>query len=121
MNLANQDFEATAEHYKLLARRSINQADLTRDVIKVLKVDDAEEVRTRTKNTIADIVGLFEAGRGNTLPSIRKTYWTAHNGVSAWLSYDRGRRQDSRRNSLWFGDSANLKRHALQTALEMGI
>src|SRR5271166_6317905 len=28
MNLANQEFEATAEQYKLLARKSINQVDL---------------------------------------------------------------------------------------------
>lgn len=121
MNLANQEFEATAEQYKLLARKAINQADLTKYVKKVLKVDDSEEVSTRTKNTIAEIIGLCEAGRGNNLPSVRSTYWTAYNGVSEWLSYDRGRSQDSRLNSLWFGDSANVNRHALQTALEMAV
>lgn len=121
MNLANQEFEATAEQYKLLARKSINQADLTKYVKKVLKVDDSEEVSTRTKNTIAEIIGLCEAGRGNSLLSVRSTYWTAYNGVSEWLCYDRGRSQDSRLNSLWFGDSANLNRHALETALQMAV
>lgn len=121
MNLANQEFEATAEQYKLLARKSINQADLTKYVKKVLKVNDSEEIGTRTKNTIAEIIGLCEAGRGNSLPSVRGTYWTAYNGISEFLSYDRGRSQDSRLNSLWFGDSANLNRHALQTALEMAV
>ena len=121
MNLANQQFEATAEQYRLLARTSINQADLNKYVKKVLKVDDAEEVSTRTKNTVAEIVALCEAGRGNTLPSVSGTYWTAYNGFSEWLSYNRGRTQDSRLNSLWFGDSANLNRHALQTALEMAV
>jgi phage/plasmid-like protein (TIGR03299 family) len=121
MNLANAEFEATAEEYRLLARKSINQADLTKYVKKVLRVDDAEEVSTRTKNTIAAIVGLCESGRGNNLPSVSGTYWSSYNGVTEWLCYQRGRSQDSRLNSLWYGDSANLNRHALETALEMAV
>src|SRR5262245_20592964 len=121
MNLANQQFETSAEQYRLLARKSINQADLTKYVKKVLKVDDAEEVGTRTKNTIAEIIGLCESSRGNDLSSVSGTYWSSYNGVTAWLSYNRGRNADSRLNSLWFGDSANLNRHALETALEMAV
>jgi phage/plasmid-like protein (TIGR03299 family) len=121
MNLANAEFEASAEQYRLLARKSINQADLQKYVKKVLKADDGQEVGTRTKNIVQQIVGLCEAGRGNTLPSVSGTLWTAYNGVTEWLSYQRGRSQDSRLNSLWYGDSANLNHHALQTALEMAV
>ena len=46
-------------------------------------------------------MALAEAGRGNGLPSIRGTYWTAYNGVSEWLTYNRGRSEDNRLNSLW--------------------
>ena len=45
MNLANQEFEATAEQYRLLARKSINQEDLRRFVKRVLKVKDDEQPR----------------------------------------------------------------------------
>jgi phage/plasmid-like protein (TIGR03299 family) len=121
MNLANQEFEATADQYRLLARKSINQADLTKYVKRVLKVEDEKEISTRTTNAIAQIVGLGESGRGNTLPSVSGTLWTAYNGVTEWLSYQRGRSQDSRLNSLWFGDSANLNKHALETALQMAV
>ena len=62
---------------------------------------------------------MAEAGRGNDLPSIRGTYWSAYNGVSEWLTYGRGRSEDNRLNSLWFGDSANTNRHALEVALDM--
>jgi phage/plasmid-like protein (TIGR03299 family) len=119
MNLANAEFEATAEQYRLLARKDINQADLRRYVKRVLKVDDQEEIATRTANVIEQIVGLCESGVGNTLPSVKDTYWTAYNGVTEWLGYQRGRGRQSRLDSLWFGDSANLNRHALQVALEM--
>jgi phage/plasmid-like protein (TIGR03299 family) len=119
MNLANQEFEATAEQYRRLAHSDINQADLRRYVRRVLKIDEQETVATRTANQIEEIIGLCESGRGNDLPSIRGTYWSAYNGVSEWLGYQRGRSQQSRLDSLWFGESANLNRHALQVALEM--
>lgn len=119
INVANSEFQATAEQYRLLARKSINQADLQRYVQKVLKVEDDRDAGTRMKNIIQEIVGLAEAGRGNDIPSVRGTYWTAYNGVSEWLSYSRGRTQENRLNSLWFSDGANLNRQALEVALEM--
>jgi phage/plasmid-like protein (TIGR03299 family) len=119
MNLANAEFEATAEQYRRLARKSINQADLRRYVKKVFKVEDDRDTGTRMANIMEEVMALAEAGRGNNLPSIRGTYWSAYNGVSEWLTYSRGRSEDNRLNSLWFGDSANTNRHALEVALDM--
>lgn len=120
MNLANQQFEATAEQYRLLARKSINQADLQKYLKLVFKVNDGQ-ASTRMKNLMEEVTGLFEAGRGNDLASVRGTYWTAYNSVTEHLSYNRGRNADNRLNSLWFGDSANLNRHALEVALSMAV
>jgi CRISPR/Cas system-associated endonuclease Cas1 len=119
MNLANQQFEATAEQYRLLARKSINQADLRKYVRRVLKVEDGQEPGPRLQNIAEEIARLAEEGRGNDLPSIRGTYWSAYNGVSEWLTHNRGRSEGSRLNSLWFGDGASLNRHALEVALDM--
>ncbi len=119
MDLANAEFEATAEQFRRLARKSINQVDLRRYVKKVFKVEDDQEGSTRLKNLMEEIIGLAEAGRGNELPSIRGTYWSAYNGVSEWLTYNRGRNADNRLNSLWYGDGAILNRLALETAIEM--
>jgi phage/plasmid-like protein (TIGR03299 family) len=118
MNVANQEFEATAEQYRLLARKSINQADLRRYVKTVLKVE-GDKISTRMKNTIEEILGKCESGKGNDFPSVRGTLWTAYNGFNEWLAYDRGHNQQNRLNSLWFGDSANVNRFALETALAM--
>jgi phage/plasmid-like protein (TIGR03299 family) len=119
MDMANAEFEATAEQYRLLARKSINQADLRRYVKKVFKVEDDQDTGTRMANIMEEVMALAEAGRGNNLPSIRGTYWSAYNGVSEWLTYSRGRSEDNRLNSLWFGDSALTNRHALEVALDM--
>lgn len=121
MDAANAAFEATAEQFRLLACRDINQADLRKYVKRVLKVDDQEEISTRMANQIEAIIRLFEEGRGNDLPSIRGTYWAAYNGVSEWLGYERGRSPQSRLDSLWFGDSASVNRHALEVALAMAV
>jgi hypothetical protein len=119
MNLANAAFEATAEQYRRLARRSVNQADLRKYVKRVLRVEDEQDISTRFKNLVEEVVGLAETGRGNSIPSVRGTLWTAYNGVSEWLTYSRGRSVDSRLNSLWFGDGALTNRHALEVALDM--
>src|SRR5262245_52353592 len=121
MDVANQQFEATAEQYRLLARTSINQADLRRYVKKVFQVEGEQEGSTRLKNIMEAIVGLAESGRGNTLPAVSGTLWTAYNGVAEWLGYQRGSNLDNRRNSLWFGDSATLNRRALEAALAMAV
>jgi phage/plasmid-like protein (TIGR03299 family) len=121
MSLANAEFEATAEQYRLLARKSINQADLRRYIKRVLKVDDTTKISTRTANMMQQITALCEFGRGNNLASVSGTYWTAYNGVNEWLSYNRGHNQQNRLNSLWFGDSANMNKHALETALSMAV
>jgi phage/plasmid-like protein (TIGR03299 family) len=119
MNVANAEFEANAEQYRLLARKNVNQADLKKYVKKVLKVEEGKESSTRMENTIKDIIGRCESGKGNDLPSVRGTLWTAYNGLNEWLSYERGHNQQNRLNSLWFGESANLNRFALETALAM--
>ena len=121
MSRANAEFEATAEQYKRLARKSINQTDLSLYVRRVLKIEDGQEPSNRTRNMMAEIVRLGETGRGNDLPSIRGTYWSAYNGFNEYLGYNRGNTPDNRLNSLWFGDSAVMNRHALQTALDMAV
>jgi len=121
INVANSEFEATADQYRLLARKSINQADLAKYVKKVFKVEEGKDPGTRMNNIVEEIVSLAEAGRGNDLPSIRGTYWAAYNGFSEWLSHQRGNNQQNRLNSLWFGDSAAMNREALATALEMAV
>src|SRR5262249_46637869 len=70
MDLSNAEFEAPAEQYRLLARTSINQADLRRYVKTVFRVEEDQEGSTRLKSIMEEIVRLAEAGRGNNLPSV---------------------------------------------------
>jgi phage/plasmid-like protein (TIGR03299 family) len=117
VNAIDGKFEATAEQYRRLATKDINQADLKRYVARVL--DAPEKPGPRLRNILEKITSLFEAGAGNNLPSVRGTYWAAYNAVSEWLTHERGRSPDSRVNSLWYGDSASINARALTAALDM--
>jgi phage/plasmid-like protein (TIGR03299 family) len=119
MNVANQQFEATAEQYRLLARKEVNPHDLRRYVKRVLRVDEGDPLPARTATQVEQVVGLCEAGKGNDLASVRGTLWAAYNGVTEWLGYGRGRSRQSRLDSLWFGEAAAINRHALHVALSL--
>lgn len=119
MNLANAEFEATAEQYRFLASRHINTADLMKYVKTVLKIDPKEELSSRMKNIVEKVIGMCESGIGNDISSVRGTWWTAYNGVNEYLSYSYGNSVDTRLDSLWFGQNAALNKTALETALEM--
>ena len=117
VNAVNARFEATAEQYRRLATKDISQADLRKYVNRVLGAEG--KPGARLSNIIERITGLFEAGAGNDLPSIRGSYWAAYNAVTHWLSHDRGRSADSRVSSLWYGDSAATNARAFALALDM--
>ena len=119
VDAANAEFAATAEQYRWLARRDINQGDLRKYVRRVLKVNENEVPSAQTANVIERIIELAETGLGNDLPSVRGTYWTAWQGISDWVSHSRGRSQATRLDSLWYGEGAAINKLALQTAVEM--
>ena len=73
----------------------------------------------RGERLLERIQPLFEKGRGNDLPGVRGTWWAAYNAVSEYLTHERGRAADTRLDSLWFGQGANLNGRALSVALEM--
>lgn len=119
VNLANARFEATAEQYRRLVGRTICQADVHKYVRQVFGAESDPSPRMR--GILDSCVRLFEQGAGNDLPSVRGTLWAAYNGVSEYLGTERGRNANSRLNSLWFGESARLNQHALETALALAV
>lgn len=119
MNLANQEFEATAAQYRHLATRQINQNDLVKYVKKVLEIPEDEELSSRNKNIIESVLEKCEYGMGNNNPVVSGTWWTAYNGITEYLSYERGHNGNTRLNSLWFGSNATTNKNALDLAVSL--
>lgn len=122
MNLANQEFEATAMQFRQLASRQINRQDLRKYIKIVLDVSldkKEDELSTKQFNIINDIERRFDQGIGQDLIGTRGTIWAAYNAVTEYLSYEHGRNNDSRLNSLWFGNSATVNQKALTEAIKL--
>jgi hypothetical protein len=45
----------------------------------------------------------------------------AYNGVTEWVTWERGRKQDNRLNETWFGKGGVLAADALTLALKMSV
>jgi phage/plasmid-like protein (TIGR03299 family) len=125
MNLANSEFEATNEQYRLLANKSIVYKDLEKYVKLVFNTTSKlAEVEgnledLNNKRIMNEIVPLFEVGRGNDMVEVRGTLWAAYNAVGEYLQYNRGSDMGGRLDSLWFGQGAVLNKKALETAIIM--
>jgi len=96
-----------------LHRRGIDAAGLEKYVRVVFSLPNDKG----GKELIPNIIYLFERGRGNQ--EAGRTYWGAYNAVTEYLNYFRGKSQDNTLSSLWFGESTNVNRHALNIALKM--
>lgn len=122
MDNINAEFEATAEQFRFLASKSFNQKDVTKFVKVMLEVDKTldADLKTRTKNTIDEIMALIE-GPKQSMEGVRGTWWAAYNGYNEYLNYNYGRNTDNRLDSLWFGVNANDNMKALKTATEFAM
>lgn len=120
VDLADQEFRATGEQYKRLQNRHINQKDLTKYVRRVFEIEtEPAKYNGQQQAMTGRVAELFETGKGTELPGVSGTYWAAFNAVTEYLSWERGKGQDTRLNSLWFGESARTNQRALQVALDM--
>lgn len=66
----------------------------------------ASDVADKSTRRVADnIVEILErGGRGLDMPGVRGTAWGAYNAVTEYLTWERGRSNDNRMASVWFGD-----------------
>lgn len=123
MNLADQQFEATADQYRLLASKQVNRADIEKYVKLVFatktQLNDIAMGKDSNAGTRVQehIVRLFESGRGNNMPGVRGTAWALYNAATEYIQYERGSDESTRLNQLWFGAGATLNKKALETAV----
>lgn len=143
MNAADAAFEATADQYRLLARKSISKADLRKyiqlcfprakvrveeepvadvtfaDLLnKSSSVSEEPESKERESKYVGAIEELFETGRGNTMPGVKGTLWAAYNAVTEFVTHHRGN-SDEARLQAQFNDGMRINETAFQAAVGM--
>jgi len=79
------------------------------------KVGETEDLGRLGKAILESIL----TSPGSNLHERKDTLWGAVNGVTYHVDHERGRTQDNRLDSAWFGDGDRLKRDAVRVALEI--
>jgi phage/plasmid-like protein (TIGR03299 family) len=115
MNLADEEFQATAKEYQFLANKGVNQKDLIKYVNILTDVKEGVDISTKKKNIIDGILANYELEH----PTAIGTWWGAYNTFNSYLNHVKGRNVDNRLESLWFGQSFQDNNRALKLALEM--
>lgn len=77
---------------------------------------DDSDVLNRVGKAILDAI---LDSPGSDLASAKGTLWGAVNGVSYYTDHVAGRTQDTRLNNAWFGANNDLKRDAVNVAMEI--
>ena len=119
IDLAQQEFAATVGQYRRLQAKGIDSRDLVKYVRIVFGLKERQRTPAQEKQQkiVPSVVRLFENGRGSRIAGTN--YWGAYNAVNEYLNYFRGKTQDNTLSSLWFGNSANLNKRALEVAIKL--
>jgi len=129
LDVTRKGFFADLELYRKLADKNINPNDVRRYVEIVFDaLPTAHSINTepaplhaRTEKRIQQIVdrAFYQDVRGRRTPDDTVSVWDAYNAVTEYTSWTRGRTNDTRLNSVWFGDSAKVNQRARKAALEL--
>lgn len=116
-------FQLTMEQMRTLTRKPVTAEILAEYVKEVFKPEvEARPLKDYDKpyaKLVNKITPFFENGKGNTLAGVRGTMWAAYNSVTEYQTWERGRTNDARLDSLWFGLNAKTNARAFEVALKM--
>jgi phage/plasmid-like protein (TIGR03299 family) len=113
VSLMDREFQMTAEQFRSLKRKIINKDDMVK-FCKIVFEAKEDEISTRLGNIIDRCVDLAHTGMGNEGESL----WDVYNGVTQWLTYERGK-DENRLHQNQFGPGALLNKRALETAFQL--
>lgn len=120
MDTVNNQFLATIEQYKELAKRDVVQSDLEKYVKQVFSLKKLEDVinnyeqeqeKKFRNNLMEKINNYFEEEPEHKV-------WNMYNAVNSYLNHDRSRSLESTYNSLWFGYNKVFDKRALELAIK---
>ena len=126
MDLATSEFTANIELLKKLTNKGINHEDVKKFVRAVwfdTTILEGVEASARAINNyndrVRDMVRLMETGRGHDLAGVKGTMYGLYNAATEYLTHEASNSNETRLNSLWFGDNARTNEKVLRVSLEM--
>lgn len=117
---------AFMELYQGTQKRAVTYAKLAVTKITMTKLDEyiaaVFNIKPRDDGQTGRGRGLVEKVRARFFEELDRsgmTWWSAYNAVTAYLSHDAGRTDDSRYEALWFGQGGKKLTSALALAVAM--
>lgn len=104
-------FRVELEKYRAMAKTKCSDANLRTYLRDVFEVEGEDIPRA-----VERVTELYQ-GQAYALPGVTGTVWGAFNAVTEWTTHARGRSDDSRFDSVLFGDSSRLNERARKIAL----
>ena len=108
---AVKTFHESIKQAKRMTKVSVDAEEVVQYVADVFKPKTEDALERIT----GEVLHLFEEGEGNGQGSV----WDLVNGVSDYLSHVRGRSQEGRLDSLFFGEASNINARAWTQALKL--
>lgn len=116
-----------------MARKSLNKTLVLEYFASVFPAPaDAEKSKRAAENakqTTESLLDLWERGKGNDTKATRHTLWTAYNAVTEYVDHHQENNRDAKRSledqkstrldRIWFGDGADVKGTAFESAVNM--
>lgn len=116
MDMARQEFLATADTYIRLAESDCSTEDVRKMVQVVMGINDTQVIKGNS--TLSQIITNFHTGRGAELDTAKGTWWGAYNALTEYTSHHYGNSADSRLHSNWFGANKSKNAKALSYCME---
>ena len=122
LGLIHAGMKKFTEHGKFLAGRKANLLDVKQFFGAAFKMSDTEieNDNARVNRLMGKLVAAYAGGSpGSTLATAKDTWWGALNAVTYVLDHKTGSDKERNVRDNWLGARGEIKRNALQLALEM--
>lgn len=126
---ARDSFNEYVDTAAKMAQQPVNAERMTAYLHAVLKINDPNNIATRTQNTLQTIIENFMVDAKNRLQGMEESAWGAFNAVTQWADHQRGSRNtagdtadnasENRFHANQFGQGADLKTNAWNAAQEL--
>lgn len=130
LGIAKENLKQFEEASQLLAKKRAKQEAVTEYFFEVLSMSQAEwtakQVEARKKDQdvqdlpklVKDFGKALTFAPGQDMETTRGTWYGAFNAVTYVADHEMGRSRDTRLRSAWFEGASNIKRRALELALQ---
>lgn len=125
-DIAMQDFKQKADFLSSVKAPTKNVEHYVADLFQPALIPERTkagqnlpDLRDELKGTALKVLDAIETSPGSDMKSAKGTWWGVFNGVTYVMDHQRRSQEEGNAlHSAWFGSAANVKRKALDTALE---